>query len=239
MNYNDTLDNLFAILRSMEVTPYTATLKMLFSFVLGAIIGFERQFRRHDAGMRTFTLICMGSTAAMLLSVWIPQSYPNFLNGDPGRIAAQVLTGIGFLGAGAIIQSHGSVHGLTTAACIWVDAVIGLTVGAGMYITALITTLLTLFVLVSLERLERRMWLDGVNKILSITCDTATPDLRMIRSIIENRNIFIVSLSYEQNYEKDIAIITFKVNVKAKSSYTELFNQIRSLGYISQIKLLA
>ena len=239
MNYNDTLDNLFAILRSMEVTPYTATLKMLFSFVLGAIIGFERQFRRHDAGMRTFTLICMGSTAAMLLSVWIPQSYPNFLNGDPGRIAAQVLTGIGFLGAGAIIQSHGSVHGLTTAACIWVVAVIGLTVGAGMYITALITTLLTLFVLVSLERLERRMWLDGVNKILSITCDTATPDLRMIRSIIENRNIFIVSLSYEQNYEKNIAIITFKVNVKAKSSYTELFNQIRSLGYISQIKLLA
>ena len=183
MNYNDTLDNLFAILRSMEVTPYTATLKMLFSFVLGAIIGFERQFRRHDAGMRTFTLICMGSTAAMLLSVWIPQSYPNFLNGDPGRIAAQVLTGIGFLGAGAIIQSHGSVHGLTTAACIWVVAVIGLTVGAGMYITALITTLLTLFVLVSLERLERRMWLDGVNKILSITCDTATPDLRMIVSI--------------------------------------------------------
>lgn len=239
MNYNDTLDNLSTILRSMEVTPYTATLKMLFSFVLGAIIGFERQFRRHDAGMRTFTLICMGSTAAMLLSVWIPQSYPNFLNGDPGRIAAQVLTGIGFLGAGAIIQSHGSVHGLTTAACIWVVAVIGLTVGAGMYITALITTLLTLFVLVSLERLERRMWLDGVNKILSITCDTATPDLRMIRSIIENRNIFIVSLSYEQNYEKDIAIITFKVNVKAKSSYTELFNQIRSLGYISQIKLLA
>ena len=83
------------------------------------------------------------------------------------------------------------------------------------------------------------MWLDGVNKILSITCNTATPDLRTIRSIIENRNIFIVSLSYEQNYDKNIAVITFKVNVKAKSSYTELFNQIRSLGYISQIKLLA
>ncbi|WP_446783327.1 MgtC/SapB family protein [Macellibacteroides fermentans] len=214
-------------------------LKLLVSFGLGAIVGFERQFRRHDAGMRTFTLICMGSTAAMLLSIWIPQSYPNFLNGDPGRIAAQVLTGIGFLGAGAIIQSHGSVHGLTTAACIWVMAVIGLTVGAGMYITAVITTIFTLIVLVSLESLEKRMWLDGVNKILSITCNTATPDLRTIRSIIENRNIFIVSLSYEQNYDKNIAVITFKVNVKAKSSYTELFNQIRSLGYISQIKLLA
>ena len=93
-----------------------------------AIIGVERQFRRRDAGMRTFTLICMGSAAAMLISIWIPQTYPNFLNGDPGRIAAQVLTGIGFLGAGAIIQSHGSVHGLTTAACIWVMAVVGLAV---------------------------------------------------------------------------------------------------------------
>ena len=82
--------------------------------------------------MRTFTLICMGSAAAMLISIWIPQTYPNFLNGDPGRIAAQVLTGIGFLGAGAIIQSHGSVHGLTTAACIWVMAVVGLAAGAGI-----------------------------------------------------------------------------------------------------------
>jgi putative Mg2+ transporter-C (MgtC) family protein len=239
MNFSNAIDDLLTLLQSLTVTPYTAMLKLLVSFVLGAIIGFERQFRRHDAGMRTFTLICMGSTAAMLLSIWIPQSYPNFLNGDPGRIAAQVLTGIGFLGAGAIIQSHGSVHGLTTAACIWVMAVIGLTVGAGMYITAVITTIFTLIVLVSLESLEKRMWLDGVNKILSITCNTATPDLRTIRSIIENRNIFIVSLSYEQNYDKNIAVITFKVNVKAKSSYTELFNQIRSLGYISQIKLLA
>ena len=165
MNFSNAIDDLLTLLQSLTVTPYTAMLKLLVSFVLGAIVGIERQFRRHDAGMRTFTLICMGSTAAMLLSIWIPQSYPNFLNGDPGRIAAQVLTGIGFLGAGAIIQSHGSVHGLTTAACIWVMAVIGLTVGAGMYITAIITTIFTLIVLVSLESLEKRMWLDGVNKI--------------------------------------------------------------------------
>ena len=92
-----------------------------------------------------FTLICMGSAAAMLISIWIPQTYPNFLNGDPGRIAAQVLTGIGFLGAGAIIQSHGSVHGLTTAACIWVMAVVGLAAGAGMFLAASITTAFTLY----------------------------------------------------------------------------------------------
>jgi len=126
------LEDLKLILDSTEINTYTAAVRLAISFVLGAIVGVERQMRRRDAGMRTFTLICMGSAAAMIVSIWIPQSYPNFLNGDPGRIAAQVLTGIGFLGAGAIIQSHGSVHGLTTAACIWVMAVIGLAAGAGI-----------------------------------------------------------------------------------------------------------
>ncbi len=189
--------------------------------------------------MRTFTLICMGSTAAMLVSIWIPQCYPDFLNGDPGRIAAQVLSGIGFLGAGAIIQSHGSVHGLTTAACIWVMAVIGLAVGAGMYIPAAIATVITLFILVSLERLERRMFLNGVNKILTITCSTATPDLKAVRKILEDKGVFIVSVSFETFYKEDRSVITYKVNVKAISSYMNLFNDIRSLGIVTQIRLMA
>lgn len=233
------IEHINDILANTQITASTAVARLIISFMLGAIIGVERQFRRRDAGMRTFTLICMGSTVAMLISIWIPQTYPDFLNGDPGRIAAQVLTGIGFLGAGAIIQSHGSVHGLTTAACIWVMAVIGLAVGAGMYWAASISTVSTLIVLISLERLERRMFLDGVNKILTINCSTSTPDLHGIREILKARNIFIVSLSYEHNYEKDESVITYKVNVKSKSSYSELFAEIRKLGYISQIRLMA
>ena len=233
------IEHLSEILESTTITPYTAGIRLAFSFFLGAIVGIERQFRRREAGMRTFTLICMGSTAAMLISIWIPQIYPNFLNGDPGRIAAQVLTGIGFLGAGAIMQSHGSIHGLTTAACIWVMAVIGLAVGAGMYLPAILATLLTLFILISLERLEKRMFLNGVNKILTITCSTATPDLKMVRKILENRSIYIVSVSFESLYEQNKAIITYKVNVKAQSSYTSLFSDIKSLGYVTQIRLIA
>lgn len=227
------------LLNSTEITPGTAAIKLAISFILGAVIGVERQMRRRDAGMRTFTLICMGSTAAMLISIWIPQCYPDFLNGDPGRIAAQVLTGIGFLGAGAIIQSHGSVQGLTTAACIWVMAVVGLAVGAGMYLAAGMTTIFSLFVLVSLERLEKRMYLDGVNKILQIHCSVSTPDLKLIRKTLESKNVYIVSVSYEQNYETNRATIIYKVNVNMNSSYSALFEEIRKLGYISQIKLLA
>lgn len=227
------------VLQSTVITPSTAAIKLFISFLLGAVIGIERQMRRRDAGMRTFTLICMGSTAAMLISIWIPQCYPNFLNGDPGRIAAQVLTGIGFLGAGAIIQSHGSVQGLTTAACIWVMAVVGLAVGAGMYLAACMTTLFSLFVLVSLERLEKRMFLDGVNKILSIHCSVSTPDLKLIRKTLESKKVYIVSVSYEQDYETNTSVVTYKVNVDMNSSYSALFEEIRKLGYISQIKLLA
>ena len=225
-------DSLNAILSSTEITSSTALVRLLISFVLGASIGLERQYRRREAGLRTFTLICLGSTAAMLISIWIPQSYPNFLNGDPGRIAAQVLSGIGFLGAGAIIQSKGSVYGLTTAACIWVVAVIGLAVGAGMFVPALITTLVTLFVLLSVEQWERKMFLNGVNKILSIHCTTATPRL------LEKNGVFIVNVSFESLYDEDQSVITYKVNVKAISSYTNLFEEIRKLGIVSQIKLV-
>ncbi|NDV54230.1 MgtC/SapB family protein [Parabacteroides sp. 52] len=233
------LEELIIILESTEITLYTAAVRLGISFILGAIIGVERQLRRRDAGMRTFSLICMGSTAAMLISIWIPQIYPNFLNGDPGRIAAQVLTGIGFLGAGAIIQSKGSVQGLTTAACIWVIAVIGLAVGSGMYGAAIITTFAALFVLLSMEKLEKRMFLDGVNKILVITCSTSAPELKKIRKIVEDKNIYIVSFSYENDYEKQQSVITYKVNVKQKSAYSVLFSEIQSLGYVTQIRLLA
>ncbi len=233
------LEELKLILESTIITPYTVIVRLAISFLLGALIGVERQMRRRDAGLRTFALICMGSTAAMLISIWIPQTYPNFLNGDPGRIAAQVLTGIGFLGAGAIIHSKGSIQGLTTAACIWIAAVIGLAAGAGMYMAACVTAGATMLVLLTMERLERRMYLDGVNKILMISCSTSAPELKRIRTILEEKYVYIISFSYENDYEKNRSVITYKVNVKSKSSYSVLFSEIRQLGYVTQIKLLA
>lgn len=232
-------DQLNELLQSTVVTPYTAIFRLLISFILGAVIGVERQMRRREAGMRTFTLICLGSTAAMLVSIWIPQIYPNFLNGDPGRIAAQVLSGIGFLGAGAIIQSHGSVHGLTTAACIWVVAVIGLSVGAGMYWPAVFVTLLTLFVLISLEYLEKRIYISGVNKILIIKCSVSNPDLKAFRKLLEQEGVFIVSISLESLFDVNQAVITYKVNVKSISSYAVLFEKIKEMDYVTQIRLMA
>lgn len=83
------------------------------------------------------------------------------------------------------------------------------------------------------------MFLNGVNKILTIICNTSTPDLKAVRKILEEKNIYIVSVSFESMYEQDKSIITYKVNVKAQSSYTNLFSEIRTLGYVSQIRLMA
>ncbi|MDY4174170.1 MAG: MgtC/SapB family protein, partial [Bacteroidales bacterium] len=104
------------LLSESQITPATALLRLVLGLVLGLCIGLERQVRRHDAGLRTFTLICLGSTCAVVISIWIPQAYPDMLNGDPGRIAAQVLAGVGFIGAGSIVKSRGGVQGLTSAA---------------------------------------------------------------------------------------------------------------------------
>ncbi|MBQ3959017.1 MAG: MgtC/SapB family protein [Muribaculaceae bacterium] len=136
------LEQIYNDIMSPDVNLTGAIFKLLLSMLLGATVGYERRLKGQTAGLRTFALIAMGATLAMLISIYIPQVYFGLKNGDPGRIAAQVVSGIGFLGAGAIIQMKGSVRGLTTAAGIWISACIGLAVGAGMYVISVIATLL-------------------------------------------------------------------------------------------------
>ena len=226
------------IIHDTEINASTSIFKLVVSFALGIIIGVERQSRRRDAGIRTFTLICVGSTVAMLVSIWIPQTYSHYSGGDPGRIAAQVLTGIGFLGAGAIIRGHGSIQGLTTAACIWMMSAVGLAVGASMYLEAVVATTFTLFVLLIMEQFERRFLLDGVNKILIISCNTSNPDIERIRKILEAQKVIIVSRSFDYNYEKSVTLLTYKVNIKSKATYSDMFDEFLKLGYVSGVKLL-
>jgi len=224
-------------LLTVVVTPLSASLKLFISFLLGAIIGSERQTRRQSAGIRTFSLICMGSTAAMLLSIWIPQSYPHFLNGDPGRIAAQVLTGIGFLGAGAIIQSRGSVHGLTTASTIWVVAIMGMAIGAGMYLPAITLTFIALFVLIALDKMEKRRALTGQVKQLVIHFDTDSPNTNQVLETVKKHAIFIYDISIERNYKQFTSLLTLKIQVKQREPLDPLFDEIRLQEAVTAINL--
>lgn len=132
---------------------------------LGALIGFEREWRDRTAGLRTHMLVCLGSAAFTIVSAYgFREWYPAISNadrpavvGDPTRIAAQIVAGIGFLGAGAIFRSDDGVRGLTTAASLWVMAAIGLAAGAGYYELAVASAALVLVVLVVLRQVSGRI----------------------------------------------------------------------------------
>lgn len=131
--------------------------RIVLAVVLGGIIGLEREKKGRNAGLRTHILVCTGSSLIMLVSLYIFEMYQGKVPVDPSRIAAGVVTGIGFLGAGTIMGSSEGVKGLTTAASIWVSSAIGLAVGCGFFSAAAITTVVTFITLAFLKQIEKKL----------------------------------------------------------------------------------
>jgi putative Mg2+ transporter-C (MgtC) family protein len=125
-------------------------LRLALSLALGAVIGFEREYHRRAAGFRTHSLVALGAALFTVVGAY------GFEEGDPTRIAAQIVTGIGFIGAGTILQYRGSVRGLTTAASLWAVAAVGMAAGAGLYVLAFAGSLLVLVALWLMDRLAER-----------------------------------------------------------------------------------
>jgi putative Mg2+ transporter-C (MgtC) family protein len=136
----------------VTVDPYALDLigRLLLAGLLGGLVGAEREYRQKAAGLRTNILIAVGSALFTVMSIELVQGR----DGDASRIAAQIVTGIGFLGGGAILRTHGNVQGLTTAATIWMNAAIGVAAGSGRWLIAVAATLTTLVVLVVLQPVE-------------------------------------------------------------------------------------
>jgi len=132
----------------MYITEYEIALRLFLACVFGGIVGYERERNDSSAGFRTHILVCLGSALIMVLSMYGFNEF-NTVSKDPARLAAQVVSGIGFLGAGTILRDKTSIKGLTTAASLWVVAAIGLAAGAGFYISSFFVTLL---VFITLER---------------------------------------------------------------------------------------
>ena len=148
-----------------QLGEWELIVRLALAAALGAVIGFEREWRDRTAGLRTHMLVCIGSAAFTIVSAYgfsewyeaIPEDARANIVSDPTRIAAQIVTGIGFLGAGAIFRSEDGIKGLTTAASLWVMAAIGLAAGAGYYELAVASTVLILLVLVALRQVSGRI----------------------------------------------------------------------------------
>ena len=221
------LENIYQQVISPDVNLIGAVTKLVLSLLLGAVIGIERRRKGQIAGLRTFALISMGATLAMLISIYIPQEYLGLKNGDPGRIAAQVVSGVGFLGAGAIIQMKGSVRGLTTAAGIWMTACIGLAVGAGMYLISIIATVLIIFVLVNIERIELRHNFLWKSKIIRVKMHGILDDIQPARSVIEDNDIHISDEFMKFDYENNVTIVNFMVRSTGNVNVPAMFNDMK------------
>ena len=221
------LQDIYNSIISPDVNLIGAITKLVLSLVLGATIGIERRRKGQIAGLRTFALISMGATLAILISIYIPQEYLGLKNGDPGRIAAQVVSGVGFLGAGAIIQMKGSVRGLTTAAGIWMTACIGLAVGAGMYLISIIATLLIIFILVNIERIEQRHNFLWESKIIRVKVHGIIDDIQSLRDIITSNDVHISDEFMKFDYENQHTIVNFMVRSKNGVDVPSMFRAIK------------
>ena len=223
------MDEILNLLQSDDVNALNAVFKLTLSLLLGCVVGLERKRKGQIAGLRTFALISMGATLAMILSIYIPQEYMGLKNGDPGRVAAQVITGVGFLGAGAIIQMKGSVRGLTTAAGIWMVATIGMAVGVGMYLVSVIATLLIIFILVTLERYEHKLNIGQESKIVRVKVKGILGTQSDYSAIFARHAIHVSDEYLKFDYEQNFTIINFVILTKGGVDFATLFREIHDV----------
>ncbi len=226
----------------LSAEPWNLLVRVLVAAAFGGVLGLERDMHGRAAGLRTHLLVSTGAALFMILSTHVSTFgvvfSPGFnLQTDPGRIAAQVVTGIGFLGAGVIIKEGISVRGLTTAACLWIAAAIGMTSGAGLYIIAGATTLVALFALVVLRRLEV-LYKRDIYRDLEITVPNEVKIDRLIETV-KDREVMIISLSLDRDYEAQTTTAYMALRLFHRGNGDKLVHRIMEKLEAGQIPLKA
>jgi putative Mg2+ transporter-C (MgtC) family protein len=214
-------------------------LRLVTAAALGSLIGFERERLLWAAGIRTHMLVCVGSCLIMIVSQYGFSSILTEKNVvlDPSRIAAQVVSGIGFLGAGAILARGEIVKGLTTAASIWTVAAVGLAVGGGLYLAASSSTVIILIILAGIKPIEEAYRSRNQSCQLKIDSGTLTPELlkealglrngQVKRFLVENRN---------QQGTDDLSVLLSKVSSHDIATYPEKLKELDGVRAVSVVK---
>ena len=212
----------------LENPLYDCLMKIGISFFCGAILGLERRTRQQFIGLRTLILICVASCLLMQLSSYIANLSQG--RGDPGRIAAQVISGIGFLGAGAILHQGLNIKGLTSAAIIWAVAALGLAIGAGFIIPALITFVVALISLLIIERIEEKLFPADAVKSLSLVFYNCKIDYEKLEKAILDEGMKIMNLDISENLKNQELELKYTVKSASNVDIEKLIKNISILG---------
>jgi len=213
-------------------------LRILVGALLGAVIGFERERDSQPAGLRTHMILVVGATLAMVLSVNLGYLFARpGTPADPARLAAQVISGIGFLGAGAILRYGFNVKGLTTATSLWTMAIVGMAVGAGYYLVGVFTTALMLVVLALLNVIEKRFVRKPISRFITIQADYRKGVVKSIRQIVQDFSEDLVSFNIQKHVKNKRLRIQVMTRISRDQKLEELVETLSDVEGVRNLKV--
>ena len=220
-----------------EVTYLAIALRIVAAVIVGGLLGLERGLKNRPAGLRTYMLVCVGACVVMLTNQYMVQVYGT---GDPVRMGAQVVSGIGFLGAGTIIVTRrNQIKGLTTAAGLWAAAGVGLALGVGFYEAALIGGFAVFFVMTLLQRMDNKMHRNAkiLETYVELNKDLSLGDfLRMIRDQeIEVRH---TQRDHDSEQENGVRAYILTLRLKKRQNHLDLIDQLRTIDGVLYLEEL-
>lgn len=207
--------------------------RILLSAVFGIVLGFERKNHFQAIGIRTLLLISISCALMGILSFWTAGQHERLM-GDPTRIAAGVLTGIGFIGGGAIMHQGFNIRGITTAAIIWTTAALSLAVGFGMYVPALFAFMLALVGLKAFQKVEDFFFPAAKIKNIGLVYKGGEVDIAHIKEILSENGIVMRDMNFCNSYEEDLLEITILVNTPGARDLKKLAQELKQTGALKK-----
>ncbi|TCL59540.1 putative Mg2+ transporter-C (MgtC) family protein [Kineothrix alysoides] len=211
-------------------------IRLIIAMIMGALIGFERASKKSTVGLRTFSIVCVASALTMVINEYLISLYGA---GDAARLAAQVISGIGFLGMGSIIlTSRNQIRGLTTAATLWATAILGIAVGAGMIIPSCITFVIMMFIITVLSHISTH--LEKYNRIMTIYLEVdKNVGLQHIIDVFAENGYEVAQLVKHKSSPEGDLTVQLDLDLKGKYLHSDIIyrlSQLESIHYIEEVK---
>ncbi|MEF8823927.1 MAG: MgtC/SapB family protein [Desulfohalobiaceae bacterium] len=228
------LESLIEFLARQE---WIELLKLIIAAFVGAVIGLEREANGQAAGLRTNILLAIAACLLMQLSISIPEMHmghgeESIIRADPGRIASYTVAGMGFLGAGTIIKGRGSIRGLTTAAGLWLVTALGLALGAGLFLPALVTSIIAFLILFGLRIYKPSISRDQ-HTLLTVRCCCEARPIEEIREVLNAfPSLTIEFVNYHESLENQDVTYTFRLLSKDDLAWNDLLDSLRQIHSI-------